>query len=68
MSSIAKISMTSPIGIYVPTRVLLDAETKNSFEQWLANLNIKRNLTSMFVNRYLPLTSLTMQCVCTRLN
>ena len=46
--------MTSPIDINVPTRTLLDAETKGSFIRWLANLNIKRNLTSMFVNRYLP--------------
>ena len=46
--------MTSPININVPTRALLDAETKGSFVRWLINLNIKRNLTSMFVNRYLP--------------
>ena len=51
---IAKISMTSPIDINVPTRAFLDAETKSSFVQWLANFNIKRTLTSMFVNRYLP--------------
>ena len=49
---IAKISMTSPIN--VPTRALLAGETKGSFVQWLANLNVKRNLTSMFVNKYLP--------------
>ena len=46
--------MTSPIVIYVPTRALLVGETKGSFVRWLANLNIKRNLTSMFVNKYLP--------------
>ena len=46
--------MTSPININVPTGALLDAETKASFVWWLANLYIKRNLTSMFVNRYLP--------------
>ena len=46
--------MTSPININVPTGALLDAETKGSFVQWLAFLNIKRNLMSMFVNRYLP--------------
>ena len=46
--------MTSPININVPTGALLEAETKGSFVPWLANLNIKRNLTSMFVNRYLP--------------
>ena len=51
---IAKISMTSPIVINVPTRVLLAGETKGSLVWWLANLNIKRNLTSMFVNKYLP--------------
>ena len=46
--------MTSPININVPTRALLDAEKKGSFVPWLANLNIKRNLKSLFVNRYLP--------------
>ena len=46
--------MTSPININVPTGALLDAETKGSFVWWLAFLNIKRNLMSMFVNRYLP--------------
>ena len=50
---IAKISMMSPIDINVPTRALSDTETKGSFVPWLENLNIKRNLTSMFVNRYL---------------
>ena len=49
-----RISMTSPININVPTGALLDAETKDSFVRWLAFLNIKRNLMSMFVNRYLP--------------
>ena len=46
--------MMSPIVIYVPTRALLVSKTKGSFVRWLANLNIKRNLTSMFVNKYLP--------------
>ena len=46
--------MTSLLNINVPTGALLDAKTKGSFVRWLANLNIKRNLTSMFVNRYLP--------------
>ena len=46
--------MTSPIVINVPTRALLADETKGSFLLWLAKLNIKRNLTSMFVNKYLP--------------
>ena len=48
-----QISMTSPIVINVPTRVLLAGETKGSFVRQLANLNIKSNLTSMFVNKYL---------------
>ena len=46
--------MTSPIVINVPTRALLPGEAKRSFVRWLVNLNIKRNLTSMFVNKYLP--------------
>ena len=41
--------MTSPININVQTGALLDAETKGSFVQWLAFLNIKRNLMSNFV-------------------
>ena len=41
--------MMSPIVINMPTRALLATETKGSFVWWLANLNIKRNLTSMFV-------------------
>ena len=40
---IAKITITSPIVIKVPTRALLAGETKGSFVRWLANLNIKRN-------------------------
>ena len=44
----------SPIAINVPTRALLTDETKGSFVRLLANLNIKRNLTSMFLNKYLP--------------
>ena len=31
----------------------MDAEAKASFVLWFANLNIKTNLTSMFVKRYL---------------
>ena len=46
--------MMSPIVINVPTRALLVGVTKGSFVRWLANLNIKRNLTSMFVNKYVP--------------
>ena len=44
----------SPIAINVPTRALFADETKGSFVRLLANLNIKRNLTSMFLNKYLP--------------
>ena len=43
--------VTSPIVINVPTRGLLAVETMHAIVQWLANLNIKRNLTSMFVNK-----------------
>ena len=49
--------VTSPIVINVPTRGLLAVETMHAIVQWLANLNIKRNMTSMFVNkkhRYKP--------------
>ena len=49
--------VTSPIVIIVPTRGLLAVETMHAIVQWLANLNIKRNMTSMFVNkkhRYRP--------------
>lgn len=52
--SIAKISMTSPIVINVPNRALLPGETKGSFFWCMENLNIKRKLTSMFVNKYPP--------------
>ena len=51
---IAKISLTSPIVLNVPTRALLAGETKGSFVQWLANFNIKRNFISMFVNKHPP--------------
>ena len=43
--------VTSPIVINVPTRGLLAVETMHAIVQWLANLNIKRNMTSMFVNK-----------------
>ena len=49
--------VTSRIVINVPTRDLLAVETMHAIVQWLANLNIKRNMTSMFVNkkhRYFP--------------
>ena len=43
--------VTSPIVINVPTRGLLAVETMHAIVQWLENLNIKRNITSMFVNK-----------------
>ena len=43
--------VTSPIVINVPTRGLLAAETMHAIVRWLANLNIKRKMTSMFVNK-----------------
>ena len=46
--------MTSPIVINVPNRALLPGETKGYFFWCMANLNIKRKLTSMFVNKYPP--------------
>ena len=35
----------------MPTRGLLGVETMRAIVQWLENLNIKRNMTSMFVNK-----------------
>ena len=55
--------VASPIFINVPTRGLLVVETMHAIFQWLANLNIKRNMTSMFVNkkhRYYNLTLFVM--------
>ena len=43
--------VTSPIVINVPTRGFLAVETMHAIVQWLENLNIKRNMTSMFVNK-----------------
>ena len=43
--------VTSPIVINVPTRRLLAVETMHAIVQWLENLNIKRKMTSMFVNK-----------------
>ena len=43
--------VTSPIVTIVPTRGLLAVETMHVIVQWLANLNIKRNMMSMFVNK-----------------
>ena len=50
---IAMFLVTSPwpVVINVPTRGLLAVETMHAIVQWLANLNIKRNMTSMFVNK-----------------
>ena len=48
---IAMFLVTSLIVINVPTRGLLAVETMTSFVQRFANLNIKRNLTSVFVNK-----------------
>ena len=48
---IAMFLVTSPIVINVPTRGLLAVETMHAIVRWLANLNIKRNITSMFVNK-----------------
>ena len=48
---IAMFLVTSSIVINVPTRGLLAVETIHAIVQWLANLNIKRNMTSMFVNK-----------------
>ena len=50
-NEIAMFLVTSPIVINVPTRGLLAVETMHAIVQWLENLNIKRNMTSMFVNK-----------------
>ena len=50
-SVIAMFLVTWPVVINVPTRGLLAVETKHAIAQWLANLNIKRNMMSMFVNK-----------------
>ena len=47
--------VTSPIVINVPTRGLLVVETMYAIVQWLANLNIKRNVCKQE-------TSLLMSC------
>ena len=48
---IAMFLVTSPIVINVPTTGLLAVDTMHAIVhvQWLENLNIKRNMTSMFV-------------------
>ena len=43
--------VTSPFVINVPTRGLFAGETMHAIVQWLENLNIKRNMTSVFVNK-----------------
>ena len=48
---IAMFLVTSQIVINVPTRGLLAVETMHASVRWLANLNIKRNMTLMFVNK-----------------
>ena len=53
--------LTPPIVINVPTRGLMAVETMHAIGQRLENLNTKRNVTSMFVNkkhRYMELTLL----------
>ena len=68
---IAMFLVTSPIVINVPTRGLLAVETMHAIVRWLANLNIKRNMTSMFVNkkhRYNSAVSISVQNLFSRLN
>ena len=48
---IAMFLVTSPIVIKVPNRGFLAVETMHAIVQWLENLNIKINMTSMFVNK-----------------
>ena len=48
---IAMFLVTSPIVINVPNRGLLAVETMHAIVEWLENLNIKRNITSMFANK-----------------
>ena len=43
--------VTSSIVINVPIRGLLAVETVHAIVQWLANLNIKKNMMSIFVNK-----------------
>ena len=53
--------VTSPIVINMPTTTSLAAETMTSFLPWLANLNVKRKVTSMFVNKISLLNSVYLQ-------
>ena len=48
---IAMFLVTLPIVINVPTRGLLAVETMHAIVQWLAKLNIKKNMMSVFVNK-----------------
>ena len=48
---IAMFLVTPPIVINVRTRGLLAVETMHAIAQRLKNLNIKRNMTAMFVNK-----------------
>ena len=43
--------ITSPVVSIVPTRGFLAVETMHAIVQWPANLNVKRNMTLMFVNK-----------------
>ena len=49
--SIAMFLVTSPIVVNVPARGLLAVVTMHAIVQCLTNLNIKRNMTSMFLNK-----------------
>ena len=51
LKSIAMFLVTPPIVTNVPTRGLLAVEAMHAIVQWLTNLNIKRNMTPMFVNK-----------------
>ena len=50
--TIAMFLVTSPIVINVPTRGLLAVETMYANVQWLANLNIKRNVCKQETSLY----------------
>ena len=50
ITSIAILTVTSPIVINIPTRDLLLIVSKGFFVLWWANLNNKTNCSSMFVN------------------
>ena len=52
ISTIGKISLTSPIVINVPTRAPLAVETKSILFLWLANLNNKSNVCKQISSLY----------------